>query len=347
MMLYKEDVKVGNVFRQEYRDGIKDLIEKLTTKSKEIRGEKIKEIIADRENCKKEFVKILGWPLEQNDSKIIPKVNKIFIAKDGDISIYRMQFYVLDIPFYGLLFVREDGKKRPLVIAQHGGQGCPEETANLLESGTANYNNMIERVLKYDVNVFAPQLLLWRQEFSFDEYDGSGYSYEDAMRKGIDNQLKQFGSSITALEIYCIKRTIDYFEEQSFVDAERFGMLGLSYGGFYTLYTAAIEERIKCCLSCAFFNDRIKYNWSDFVWFDSGNKFTDVEVALLVQPRPLYICIADRDKCFEYESGLKTWNELESRLTEDDNIHFISFDGTHEFIKDDIILEQFINDLLK
>lgn len=335
--MYKEDVKVGNVYRQEYRDGIEKLIEKLAIKSKEIRTEKIKEIRADREKCRKEFVEILGWPLDRSDSKTVPKANKIFVAKNGDISIYRMQFFVLGIPFYGLLFVKEDGKRRPLVIAQHGGEGSPEETGNLLVSGTANYNDMIERVLKYDVNVFAPQLLLWRQEFSFDD--------TDAMRSSIDNRLKQFGSSITALEIYCIKRAIDYFENQSFVDDKKIGMLGLSYGGFYTLYTAAVETRIKSCLSCAFFNDRIKYNWSDFVWFDSGNKFTDVEVALLVQPRPLYICIADKDQCFDYETGLNVWNELKSNLTDEDNIHFIGFEGTHEFIKEDEPIQEFINDL--
>ena len=32
-------------------------------------------------------------------------------------------------------------------------------------------------------------------------------------------------------------------------------------------------------------------------------------------------------------------------LTDEDNIHFIGFEGTHEFIKEDEPIQEFINDL--
>ncbi|WP_438983966.1 hypothetical protein [Vulcanococcus sp.] len=33
-------------------------------------------------------------------------------------------------------------------------------------------------------------------------------------------------------------------------------MMGFSYGGFYTLYTSALDQRIKAAVVSGFFNDR-------------------------------------------------------------------------------------------
>jgi len=344
--MYKEKIDCGNKYRQEYRIGIENLINDLASKAKDNRRSVIDGIKRDPDEYRQRLKDMLGWPLNGIKEDGTPKVNKIFVVKNGEVSIYRIQIFILDMPFYGILFVKEDGKKRPLVIVQHGGLGAPEECANFLESGTANYNDMINRVLQFDVNVFAPQLLLWRQEFSYDEYSGVDITYTDSMRWKIDKNLKQLGSSISALEIYCIMRSIDYFEKEEYLDDRKIGMLGMSYGGFYTLYTAALEKRIKCAFSCSFFNDRIKHNWQDWVWFNSANTFTDIEVALLSRPRTLYICISYDDQGFDFASGKRIWNELEAELTEADKIRFIEFEGTHEFIKDDEPIQNFINELL-
>ena len=106
---------------------------------------------------------------------------------------------------------------------------------------------MTRRILKNDVHVFAPQLLIWcpeRYKLPFERVD-------------IDRDLKQVGSSITAIEIYSIQKALDLFSEKPYIDEERIGMIGLSYGGFYTLFTAACDKRIKSCISCSFVNDRI------------------------------------------------------------------------------------------
>ena len=118
--------------------------------------------------------------------------------------MFRVQIQVFEgFKFYGLLFKKNDGKRRPLVIAQHGGLGTPELCSTLFEGETSyNYNDMTQRILEYDVNVFAPQMLLW----SIEEY---GIDYNRAY---IDAVLKMLGGSITALEIYCLQRSLDYFE---------------------------------------------------------------------------------------------------------------------------------------
>ena len=64
-------------------------------------------------------------------------------------------------------------------------------------------------------------------------------------RVKINNDLKRFGLSITAIEIKGIMKAIDYLIENEAFDKEKIGMTGLSYGGYYTLYTMAAEKRIK------------------------------------------------------------------------------------------------------
>ena len=79
------------------------------------------------------------------------------------------------------------------MIAQHGGLGTPELCSTLFEGETSyNYKDMTQRILKHDVNVFAPQMLLWEKESYGIDYD----------REYIDAVLKMLGGSITALEIY-------------------------------------------------------------------------------------------------------------------------------------------------
>ena len=44
-----------------------------------------------------------------------------------------------------------------------------------------------------------------------------------------------------ALDIHQIRRSLDALSGREEIDASRIGMMGLSWGGFYTLVTAAIE----------------------------------------------------------------------------------------------------------
>ena len=138
---------------------------------------------------------------------------------------------------YGILFVRGKDHKRPLVIAQHGGLGTPEMCSGFFDS--ENYNDMTRRILQKGVNVFCPQLYLWDQQ-------RFGRGTPD--RTSLDNSLKHMGSSIAAVELDGLMKCIDWLSGLSWVDAERIGMIGLSYGGFYTLYLTALDKRIKAAL---------------------------------------------------------------------------------------------------
>jgi dienelactone hydrolase len=186
---------------------------------------------------------------------------------------------------------------------------------------------MVKRIIRKGITLFAPQLLLWNADI----YKGEKYNRADT-----DKKLKQYGSSITALEIYCIMRSIDYFAARKDIDENRIGMVGLSYGGMYTLYTAAADPRIKAALSSCWFNDRLKYNAHDWTYFNQANTFFDAEIGSLVLPRKLYIEIGANDDLFisgHAENEIKRLKKYAENENCADSLKIKVFDGTHELDK--------------
>lgn len=331
--------------RDEYVSSIENLLENLKYGSKGNRL--IKE--RDREALRGKYIDMLGYPLtckkcaDNAECHEKPGITakKEYLGEYDNMVMTRCQLEVLpDFWFYGILYEPKENQKgkNALVIAQHGGGGTPEIIGGLVfDSG--NYNHLVRRVIRKGIKVFAPQLLLWGE----DVYKGAKYD-----RIEIDKKLKTYGGSITALEIYCITRSIDYFSALDDIDENRIGMLGLSYGGMYALHTAAADPRIKVTLSSCWFNDRLKYLKDDWAYFNQANAFFDAEVGYLVLPRKLYIEIAKNDELFDPECAgediqrLRQYAEAENCA---DSLKIKIFDGVHELDKADDGVDFFLENL--
>lgn len=336
-MKYTESTSLTDNTKKAYADGLTGIIAQRQEKAQQIRDSYIRNIFEDPDKYRTDLKKMLGWPLVDQRTSGLPKVSIEELSQEDGYCVYRMQFEILDgLKMTGLFFQACDGQKKPLVILQHGGLGTPELISGFYGS-TCNYNDMLHRVRNQGVHVFAPQLLLWSDEYPVD-YD----------RKALDAQLKRVGSSITAVEVYGITRILDYFEAQEYVSS--FGMVGLSYGGFYTLYTAALDTRIQSAISCAFFNKRDAVaGYSDWTWFASAEKFDDAEVACLVYPRKLCVEIGNQDPLFDYRFGVESFERVKSLCGSRGTqwIDFIVFDGDHEFCKDDAPIRNLVQDLTR
>lgn len=113
------------------------------------------------------------------------------------------------------------------------------------------------------------------------------------------------------LNIWDIRRCIDYLETRAEVDPERIGMMGLSYGGTMTAFTAAIEPRIKAADVMGYINpfkgfglERGNFCGSQVVpniyrYFDTH------DIAGLIAPRPLLLEMAIYDDCFYFQDLMK------------------------------------------
>ena len=149
----------------------------------------------------------------------------------------------------------------------------------------------------------------------------------------LDRQLKQLGGSVAALELHFLQRVLDALVKRPEVDPERIGMIGLSYGGFHTLFAAAVDTRIRAAVSSCFFSDRRIYGRRDWAWFNAANTFFDAEVASLVCPRALYLEVGEQDDHFGVRYARAIVDEVRARYVHlglEDHFRFRVHPGAHE-----------------
>jgi dienelactone hydrolase len=293
MAFYEEQPKVGNGFRETFLIQVETWLDRQFRAAEARRNGFFRPDLgspeayaASVEPYRGLFVRMLGWPLTLSLEEP-PPARQVAVGEDELGAILRLWMEVLPgVELYGLLFVPPGEGPHPLVISQHGGLGTPELCSGFF--GSANYNDMTRRVLRRGAVVFAPQLFRWDAKYG---------------RRGdvteMDRQLKQLGGSIAALELYFLRCALDGLTRRREVDPDRIGMIGLSYGGFHTLFASAADTRIRVALSSCFFNDRRLYGRRDWGWFNAANTFFDAEVASLVCPRALYLEVGARDEKFD------------------------------------------------
>ncbi|HWD39701.1 MAG TPA: acetylxylan esterase [Fimbriimonas sp.] len=265
------------------------------------------------------------------------KASFVPMGEDSLGTYYRAQIPVVKgVHAEGIYIVPKGVKgKIPLVISMHGGGGSPEVA---LFNGGANYHDMVRGAVKRGYAVFAPQHL----------FNAAGYPAD--VRNQIDERLRLVGTSITAIEIAKITRSLDVLLKRPEIDPKRVAMVGLSYGGYYALVTPALEPRIKVVVSSCYFGvQEFRYRQSDLTIpsdFQSMDRFTlfrDPEIVALICPRPLLIQAGKNDDAPHRDMGIELAPEAASyyrNLGKTDAFKFLVFEGSHEF--DDASAWEFI-----
>jgi len=337
-MAYHEDALAANPYKQDYLNGVEQLIQRRLEEAGAARERRSKEIMDDPDQARVEFAQMLGWPLPEEPRQPLT-TERTLLSEENGVRLYRMKFQIFQGFFYYGLYFEHAGQRLPLVLSQHGKWGTPEVCSDVIPLEETNYHHMSRRILQRGAHVFAPQMLLWQVESCGVDYD----------RDLLDAKLRQVGGSIVALELYCLRCCISYFAAQPEVDETRLGMVGLSYGGMYTLYAAAMDTRLKAAFSCCYFNDRSLQLFPDWSWKDSAWLFLDSEIALLCCPRALFLAIADDDPGFRVQDGKREYDRLCRALRESgspqDWLHFEVFAGVHEFCPNDRSLDAFFSAL--
>ncbi len=270
--------------------------------------------------------------LHKEEESGVPNYKKEHIGSDDFGEIYKLAIEVMpEFWFHGILTIPHGVTRAPLVIAQHGGGGTPELCNDFI--GENNYTCFTKYILERKMIVFSPQLLLWRFKMvtgeTFPPYPGLEFE-----RDKIDGALEKVGESITGLEVFCLKRCIDLLETMDFVDEDRIGMLGLSYGGFYSMYTAAVEPRIKVVYSAGVFNDRSSFAMRSWSWRNSSHQFHDAEVCALIAPRPLFVDIGQEDPVFDTSNSVEEAARVKKYYTylgKEENFTYNYWKGGHRF----------------
>lgn len=213
----------------------------------------------------------------------------------------------------------------------HGGLGCPELVTSVCDS--ANYNDGARKFVELGYAVFAPLFVLRREEEAEPEWPAE-------YRVGLHMNALWAGTTVLAVELMKVERAMKFFDSYPEVDASAIGVAGLSYGGYFALYSAALISRVAFCVSSCYFNDRLEFlskkpaELMDWRYPGAGELFGDAEIAALICPKPLYIEAGQRDELLDVE-GAKREAEKVRAVYEacgaGDKFLFDAFDGTHEF----------------
>ena len=281
---------------------------------------------ASAARLRKRFAESIGYPPPGEPGNERASFTKI---GDDDLGVYyRAQIPVLPgVHAEGIYIVPKSVRGRvPLVISMHGGGGSPEVA---LFHGGANYHDMVRGAVKRGYAVFAPQHL----------FSAPGYPAD--IRNRTDDRLRLVGTSLTAVEIAKITRSLDVLLKRPEVDPKRVAMVGLSYGGYYGLVVPALEPRIKVVVSSCYFGvQEFRYEGdelsvpSDFRFMDRFSLLRDSEIAALICPRPLLIQAGKNDDPAHRDMGVRLAPQVASyygRLGLGDAFRFLVFDGAHEF----------------
>lgn len=145
-------------------------------------------------------------------------------------------------------------------------------------------------------------------------WERSRYTMDDVQRLNLQCRNKETtlaksltlaGTTWAGLVAWDDQRTVDYLASRPEVDAKRIGCLGISMGGYRSMYLAALDERIRAGCVVGFMSTvrpmlRQHIDTHSWVHFlpDLHRAFDWPDVAALAAPRALLVQQCSRDRLF-------------------------------------------------
>ncbi len=148
------------------------------------------------------------------------------------------------------------------------------------------------------------------------------------------------GMTVLGMDVHDGMCALDYLCQQDFIDADRIGAMGLSFGGTMATWMSICDPRIKAAdIIC--YSDR----FADFGMRDvnfCGSQITpglydlcDVpDLHGLIAPRPLLVEIGSFDECFKVDSAMSCFREVEKIYAAAgvrDRLELDLFEGGHQW----------------
>lgn len=146
------------------------------------------------------------------------------------------------------------------------------------------------------------------------------------------------GMTLLGMDVHDGRRTLDYLCEQPFVDPNRIGVMGLSFGGTMTTWMSICDDRIKAAdIIC--YSDRFELfairraNYCGSQMTPGLFNLCDLpDLQGLIAPRPLLVEIGISDKCFLADDAKSCYREVEkiyAAAGAGDRLELDLFEGGH------------------
>jgi hypothetical protein len=246
---------------------------------------------------------------------------------------------------WGELLVPKDlkpGERRPVVVCQHGLEGVPGDT--ITEDQTTQawkyYKGFAAKLADQGFIVYAPH---------------NPYRGQDKFRT-LQRKANPLGLSLFSFIIAQHDVTTRWLASLPFVDPERIGFYGLSYGGKTAMRVPAVLDRYCLSICSGDFNEWVLKCVSDIhpsgyifspeyeIWeWDLGHTFNYAEMALLIAPRPFMVERGHEDGVgldehvgYEFAKVLRGYTKLgvpeRAQIEWFDGPHTIHGNGTYRFL---------------
>jgi dienelactone hydrolase len=147
------------------------------------------------------------------------------------------------------------------------------------------------------------------------------------------------GETMIGWRVWDVMRTLDYIETRPDLDARRVGCVGISGGGTCALFTAALDERIRCTYLSGYLNTFRASIMSVPHCIDNYipgilNWAEMYDVAGLIAPRPLFSEAGDHDPIFPVAAAKESFQRVKDIYTvlgAESSVALDIFDGGHRF----------------
>ena len=193
-----------------------------------------------------------------------------------------------DVFAYGVLLVPKNikpGERRPVVVCQHGLEGRPVDVADP-NFESPYYHRYAVKLAEEGFVTFAPQ---------------NPYIGEDRFRI-IQRKAHPLKLALFSFILGQHQRVLEWLGSQPFVDAERIGFYGLSYGGKTAVRVPPFVDGYALSICSADFNEWVwkttsvdaKFSYMftqeyDMYEFDFANVVNYAELGWLMAPRPFMV----------------------------------------------------------
>lgn len=244
-----------------------------------------------RERCRRRLDQLLGpWPdAVPLNLELLESVNC-----DG-YTRHKVVFDVestMSVPAF--LLVPDDREQPgPAILAVHGHGPGKSEVCGVVSTNAPNVDYAAQLARRGYV-VLAPDLRCFGERS--DEMPASHYLCDTNLVHSVME-----GRNPLTENLWDLQRALDVLGQHPLVDAERIGMVGLSYGGTVTLFLAAIDGRVAASVVSGFFSSwqaghAVPLNMcGSQVLPGMLGKLEHVDLAALAAPKPLLVETGTRD----------------------------------------------------
>jgi dienelactone hydrolase len=147
------------------------------------------------------------------------------------------------------------------------------------------------------------------------------------------------GETMIGWRVWDIMRTIDYIATRAELDQARVGCMGISGGGTVTLFSTALDPRIRVALVSGYLNTfrdsvgSLTHCTDNYVpgilnWAEMH------DLAGLIAPRPLFVESGEKDDIFPIRASIESFNEVRkiySVFGASDRVEHEVFPAEHSF----------------